>query len=164
MSIKGFSIALLVGLVLLHVGMLWTYYPQLPDELAQHFGAGGQPNGWGSKDAVFAILGGAPILVIGLIAVASRARVSPKRVPHASYWLAPERREKTQGWYQKAMLVFATVFVGFLVAVSAMVLEANLVQPPRLSDDFVWVLGAFMTFVFAWTGALLLRFRRPRGD
>ena len=47
---KPFLLAL-VALYGILAALVATDYPRLPDRLATHFGASGEPDGWGSKTA-----------------------------------------------------------------------------------------------------------------
>jgi len=60
-------LAILVGAAVLQT---LHYYPRLPSTVASHFGSGGHPDGWSSKEAFFglyaALLVLLPVLFNGL--------------------------------------------------------------------------------------------------
>lgn len=137
------------------IGILWIamaiYYPRLPDTLASHFGASGQPDGWMSKKAFAAFSLVFPIamatLLIGVqagVTFISRMPTSLINMPNKRYWLAPERQAETLAilgpLMSKLMFVIGTTTIGLLVAVLVMTLQTNLSAQPRLDGALPLVL------------------------
>ena len=126
-------------------------YPQLPDRLASHFAASGAPNGWMTKEAFFLVYA----VLIGLAAIMefyparSIARSSTARMnlPNKEYWLAPERRAATFGyfkqyfaWYGCAVLLTEVIAIGLAI-------QANLNPPPRMPlGPMMALIAGFMLF------------------
>jgi uncharacterized membrane protein len=118
---------LLLAAAAVHVG---HYYPLLPDRLATHFGVGGRPNGWMSKQdfVVFYLLTLAVTSGV-LLGVSVIVRLLPPRwinLPNKDYWLAPERREQTLRSIGREVSYLGIVLGAFLIAVNHLVIRANL--------------------------------------
>lgn len=139
-------------------------YPRLPQQVASHFDAQGNPNGWSDKQSFVAVLGGvlAFIPLLGVVA-ASMIRHGPRsllNVPHKDYWLAPEREAATRADLSQActwIMASSTVFLAFITHDT---LEANLHKPPHLES--MWLsTGVLLTIVGLLALRMTLRYRRP---
>src|SRR6478672_2276356 len=68
----------------------------LPDQVAMHFGARGEPNGWASRDGYLALMVAQVVVLPALLLVlkVGLPRWSPRflKVPNRDYWLAEPRR------------------------------------------------------------------------
>src|SRR5207237_1170658 len=91
---------------------------ELPERVATHFDASGQPNGWMSRHGhiIFIMLLGLalPLLVAGSFFC---LRFFPGRginLPHREYWLAPERRAGTFSYLLRHGLWFDCLWVWFM--------------------------------------------------
>jgi serine/threonine-protein kinase len=136
----------------------------LPDQVASHFGFEGQPDGWMSRSAtllfmaVFGIV--FPLLLPALFYGIRHLPDSAINLPDRDYWLAPERREETYAYLFRHALWLACLQVGFAMVLHALVVDANLQTPPRLSGG-IWVAGGlFLAGVIAWIWSLVRHFRR----
>ncbi|HPZ97428.1 MAG TPA: DUF1648 domain-containing protein, partial [Phycisphaerae bacterium] len=58
------SHSVLVGMLLIELAV---YYPRLPDRVASHFGASGEPDGWQSKQAFTTFTIAFPIVLAALM-------------------------------------------------------------------------------------------------
>ena len=71
----------------------------LPERLATHFGAGGQPNGWMSRSGytTFISLFGValPLFVIVICFLCRFLPAWTVNIPNREYWLSPERHSQT---------------------------------------------------------------------
>jgi len=155
-----------VFIALLIVAVLPTiiYYPQLPDEVASHFGSNGQPNGWSSKTAFF-IIELATVTLMALVFLflpksLSRFSDSAISLPNKDYWLAPERREQTYMTIQDQMCWFGSATLVFLIGVFQVVIEANLNPPVVLPSSFMFLLIAYLAFTGWWVVMLISKFAR----
>ncbi len=138
----------------------------LPDRVASHFDAAGDPNAFMPRDSyvrlMLAMAVGLPALLVALLtAVYSRAKTL--KVPHREYWLAPERIEST-----RAFLVAHGVWFGILLAilvcfVQVLELHANRLHPSHLSNERFGVgMLVFLLATGAWIATLMVKLRRPR--
>jgi uncharacterized membrane protein len=150
---------------LLVLGVLqWAHvYPQLPDVMASHFTGQGTPNGWQPKPAFFVMMA----LVIGVTVVP--AFLVPRRLPsmppdkinlpHKSYWLAPERRQTTFGFFRAQMAWFGCALLFLLLYATSQAIDANLPSVGRFDWQGMWyVLGGFSVFCIGWLIHLLRHF------
>jgi hypothetical protein len=137
----------------------------LPDRVASHFDFEGQPDGWMSRFttllfmAVFGIV--FPLLLPALFYGIRHLPDSALNLPDRGYWLAPERREETHGFLFRHALWLACMQVGFAMVLHALVVDANLQTPPRLSGGIWGAGGLFLAGVIAWIWCLLRHFHRP---
>ena len=110
---------ILTFLYLCFVGYLVFSAWQLPERVASHFGAQGQPDGWMSRSnhlLLMAVFGFAfPLFLVGLFFV---LRFVPEglNVPDRDYWLAPS------GELRRSTIFFAKVS-GWLAWLFALSLE-----------------------------------------
>jgi hypothetical protein len=121
----------------------WTVWNQLPARMASHFGAGGQPNGWTSREAlvIFSV-----VLLTFLLATFTWA-LTRVRKPDALAW---------------SLLAMFYVVVGVLLSVNSSVLNYNLYgRPlnivPALIVVFVAVFAVIGIAVSAQRGTVLPR-------
>lgn len=140
------------------------YYPQLPATVASHFDGEGNPNGWQSKAAFFAIyafmLGTFALIYLGLGALLPRIPVRLFSLPQRDYWLAPERRAETIGYLTAWLSWFGAAGMAFTLALFQLVIEANLRRAP-LPPVATWILmGGFGGYVLIAVTRLVLRFAR----
>lgn len=146
------------------------YYPQLPHEIAVHFGAGGAPNRWSSPASYFAISLGIMLLIFVLAIWApmtkamdsSRRRFFHPRIPNREYWLANERRHTTIAWLESAYSVMFSFSMALILIVNQLVMSANLGEPVALNTGSLWLLLLiYFALIAIWLLRFLLRFRKP---
>jgi uncharacterized membrane protein len=155
--------------VLLAAAALQTlyYYPQLPSTVASHFGSGGQPNGWSTKEGFFGIyLGVLALLLASFVGLPILfRRISPVwiNMPNKDYWLAPERRVRTLAILGSEMLWFGNATIALMIAVIELAIRANLSDSVRLSEPVMWsLLAAYLVYLVVWMIGFYRRFARPR--
>jgi len=151
------------------------YYPQLPSTVASHFGPGGRPNNWSSKEVFFQIYLGVVGLLLGSfvgLPVLFRS-ISPAwiNLPNKDYWLAPERRERTFAILAREMLWFGNATIALMIVVFELAIRANLTkasrgsapEPVRLSQPAMWaLLVAYFLYLAVWLIRFYRQFPRPR--
>jgi serine/threonine-protein kinase len=154
-------LALLVGFAAL---VVFTW-PQLPERMATHFGAGGQADGWmsravGAWGLYFTAVGVAGF-VVGMMYAMRFFPPNTMNVPNRDYWFAPEHREGSFAFLLRWGLWFACWKVALAAALYCLIVQANLTTPPRLDNGTVGGLsGAFLAGTAAWIVALLVHFYR----
>lgn len=136
----------------------------LPAYVASNFGGGGQANSFMSRDAYLlfhlVMLLGMPLLLCLPVRLMSYMPVAWINLPHKAYWLAPERRAATQACLLRYMLWLSAAIVLLLCFVHALLVQANMQQPPRLAEGaFLVGLLLFGLFLLAWCMALFRHFR-----
>ncbi|MEA3409857.1 MAG: DUF1648 domain-containing protein [Candidatus Eisenbacteria bacterium] len=143
------------------------YYPLLPERLAVHFGASGEPNGWSSKGEFMVLFGAMEaffvLFGVGLAFALDRIPVALINVRNKDYWFSPERREESLEFLKNRILWIETATLGFLVALAQILFRENLGDaPPRLSGDFWYVMIVFVVAVLWLALQIVLRFRPPK--
>lgn len=138
---------------------------QLPENVATHFNAVGQPDGWMSRPnhllflALFGFL--FPGFVVG---ISYLIRFFPPyliNLPNRDYWTAPERLPDTLSFFFRHSLWFASLAVAFVIGLHFAILEANSHPRPELSLPILLsITGAFLLGVLIWCLTLILPFRR----
>jgi uncharacterized membrane protein len=136
----------------------------LPAQIASHFGAGGVPNGWMSRNTylLFMLAFGVvlPIAVVLGMTVLPR-KVNAINIPHREFWLEPARREATLRFLAAHACWLGSLVVVFIAAIHLLLIEANATQPPRLpAAMFYTLLVVFVVALGTWMAMLHVRFRR----
>ena len=142
-------------------------YSSLPARVATHFGSDGQPNGWLSRDAHTLGQLGISLFVGGQFFALTRylPRVPDRFVnlPHRDYWLAAKRRAETFAWLGAMLFWLGTLLQSFLAYVFHEVWRANLITPPALRLNSLWLQLSLFIVTVGLVITLLFRFRRPEG-
>jgi len=137
----------------------------LPPQVASHFGATGEPNGWMSREGFVAVM----CLLLGVLPVLLQAGLSLAlkfggvNIPNAHYWLVPPRRADA---VRSLHIHFAWLCAGmtaFLGWVAWQVAAANRVSSahPALDSHALLIgLAILLAAMTAWIAAIGRRFRR----
>ena len=142
----------------------------LPDRVAIHFGRGGCPDSWASKEInalvfllletpMFLLLWFGPSLPLGV----------PKRfvsLPNKEYWLREENLPVFKHKLEHLMAQFGAAFFLFFFFTGLLTVQANLSEPVRLNEKaFVPIVVMFLGYTVVWTIGLFRSFRVPKeGD
>jgi uncharacterized membrane protein len=142
------------------------HHATLPERVATHFDARGQPDDWMSRDAHAAFQAGLALFVAGVFAGLARfidrlpARFA--NVPHREYWLAPARRSASLQAVAGLLCMIGCATLGFFMFVFHHVHRANL-SGGRLELELMpLIIGQFL-LIMGLVIAFLFRFRRPPG-
>ncbi|MBX3420962.1 MAG: DUF1648 domain-containing protein [Pirellulaceae bacterium] len=154
------SITMVIGLGL----QLW-YWPQLPEQVATHFDAQGNPNDWMGKLPATLLAAGLvtllPLFFIGIGQVIGWLPVCIINLPQRQYWLATERRADTLQWMTGWMMWLTVSITVFMVAINHLTFLANRDAQP-LSVAWFWgMLGGFLLWTFVLVLVMLRRFAKP---
>jgi uncharacterized membrane protein len=155
-----------VALLALAAAFLLATVGNLPDRVPTHFGAGGVPDAWMTRDGyrlfMLAFKLGLPMLVV--LAVGLAPRLAPRLVnlPHRNHWLAPERRDDSLAFLGRQACRLGGMMVLLAAGVHALILRASRLNPPRLEEGLLLaMLGAFLVALAVWIVAMFRRFPRP---
>jgi uncharacterized membrane protein len=138
----------------------------LPDRVAIHFGPGGAPDAWASKELnalIFLVLE-TPLFLLFWFAPSLPLGIPPRfvSVPNKEYWLKEENRPAFKRKFQHLMAQFGTAFFLFFFCIGLLTVQANLSQPVRLKEEiFLPVLILFLGYTVVWTIGLFRSFRVP---
>ncbi len=164
---KYHHLALLLVLVLVAAQLGW-YAPRLPERVAASFSADGVPNGFDTKLEFLAWYALSLVLIAGVfLALPGLLRRIPSRyvgMPHAEYWLAPERRDRTLTDFGEALGWFGVWTLLFVAWAFHLSILANLADPVRLASWPFWAgPGLYLVYTVWWVVRLLRRFGRVPG-
>jgi len=146
---------------------VWLTAGQLPERVATHFGANGEPNGWETQAGYvrFTLIFGAvvPAFVLGTFLFIRYLDGWGMNIPHKDYWLAPERQGQTFAFIQRQGAWFAALLIAFFAGVHYTILAANAHPHASLPPTFLpWIVGPFLVATIVWCAIFLRRFfRKP---
>ena len=155
-----FILALVVSAILIGATI-----DQLPVQIASHFGAGGVPNGWMSRNGyllfMLAFAVGMPLSVVLGMGVLTRGQARAINIPNRDYWLAPVRRGATLRFLAAHACWLGSLLTVFIAAIHLLLIAANATQPPQLPlRPFIMLMAVFMLGMGLWAVTLMLHFRR----
>jgi uncharacterized membrane protein len=139
---------------------------RLPDPMAVHFDAGGNPNGWGGHGSYLGILTLIGlVLPLGIVALVSRLSATHPEtlnVPGKEYWFHPARRVEGIRRVTEQMWWLACLMLAFAMAIHVLLLAANAVVPPHLpTAPFILLLAGFLLGLVWWVRSLHGAMRPP---
>jgi uncharacterized membrane protein len=139
---------------------LW-YYPQLPDKVASHFGASGQPNAWSTKTFFVAfylvIIGISVLFFLGISFGISRVPVALINMPNKDYWLSGERRNKTFDFMSQYFLWFGSVTLLMWLDLLHQSFQVHLGKVNSLPHPMLG-LGLYIGVTILWIIGLIVKF------
>jgi uncharacterized membrane protein len=139
----------------------------LPELVATHFGFGGVANGWMPRTGyvvfMLALTTLLPLIIVATSGLVPALTMSSRMVRNPDYWLAPARREATQGWLASHACWMGVVLILFLGGAHLVVVQANTHTPPQLAEAPLFVLlAALLVAIALWVITLHRRFRQVR--
>jgi uncharacterized membrane protein len=162
-------IVLTVALLLAAAIQMLYYVPHLPPVIASHYGAGMAANGWMKTGQFFTTYFVTMCLVslvfLGLSALLPRWPDSVINLPNKSYWLSPERRQRTLARLQDIIGALGALTLLFLLALNQLVIVTNINHSDHLPEaTFVTMLLAYVGLVIAVSVYMLQHFHsvQPR--
>jgi len=157
---------LFFAIVLAAIAQCVHDFPLLPDRMASHFGASGMPNGWMTKSQFF-ITFAVTLLPALLVEFWVSRRIANKpdaklNLPNKEYWLSPERRAETFGYFESFFAWYGCAFLFVVVFAMGLAMRANFYTPPLLpTGPIISVIVGFVLFNVAAIVAMLRRFAKP---
>ncbi len=152
-------VALLALTAALRIHGVWD---DLPEVMASHFGAEGQPDRWLSRAAFFWILlSCSGITLLPLIWTSWIAWFPPHlvNVPYRDYWNTSERWPEAIARLKAYLHWFAVALALLLLMTIELTIRANLQKAPLDITTFLVVLCAFGLFTLGWCLAIWRAFR-----
>ncbi len=153
---------ILFFLIALFISQCVYYYPNLPERMASHFNAAGEPDGWMSKQGYFLFLGGIlSFIILEFTLLPWIIRKAPVRLinmPNREFWFADERREETLRVIGSYFEWFSSALLALFIGINQLAIRANLTGE-NLSAQSWLILGAFLVFVVVWLIKFYRRFR-----
>lgn len=161
MNRRTIAITVFVLLTIACVAHALWYYPRLPEQVAHHFDASGQPDAWGSKlDFLISYLVTIGVTAVTFLGIGLLMPKLPDRainLPNKNYWLAPEQRRQTMDSMLAALLWFGSLTMLLLLGIFHQSFQVHLGRATRLNH--VWdAMGGYMVLATVWCVALFRRF------
>lgn len=149
-------------LAVLRVMLVWD---QLPERMASHYGASGQPDGFMPRDSFFIFYFGLFSVVIALFlampGVISKIPRELVNIPHREYWLTDERWPEAMERMGRWMAWFGVAMALLAATTLHLVLRSNVLRQPLDNGAMLFVIGGFFAFTMYWLVALYRAFRPP---
>lgn len=149
------------------IGVFFQFYYvyHLPAHLATHFGTGGLPNGWMSREwnliLSVCVLFFNTLLFLFLPVLIRKLPTRYISFPRRDYWFSPDRKEETLNLMTPWLLAIGLLTNLFLMGVFHLVFLANIKYPPRLDESyFFWILGLYLLSTVIYLILLYRRFGR----
>lgn len=159
--------AVFVAMFVANIVLLLASLAVLPEQVASHFGIGGEADSWMSKGAYVAfMLAMQTFLFVLLLCVVPITTHVPRwmiNLPHKEYWLRPENGDELRRKLDGQMTSIGVALFALMFCVQLMVIHANLSQPVRLHEPvFLVLLGTFFVFIIFWIIRYYRAFRVPK--
>ena len=142
---------------------IWT---RLPARVADHFNAGGYPNGWIGKDVHLFLMLGLHVFFFLLFyfmpKLTAKIPMQWVSIPNRSFWFQPEHQDKLCRKLGKAMAEIGILLILFFGYIAYLTCQANQNVPVRLENSyFNTVLILFFIGIGLWLVRFYLAFRKP---
>lgn len=156
-----------VYIFLLNILLILASGFYLPDRVATHFGSGGMPNGWASRDRHMLI---SMIMTICLFLVffslPRLVRILPSsslNLPDRNFWLKEENRQQLVTILETGFYEFGTAMMLFLFCISLLTCEANLKIPAHLNEPvMIALLALFLAYSAYWGIQFYRSLKKPK--
>lgn len=162
---KVVAYVVLILVALFAVAQQAYYWPNLPDQVASHFGANGEPDGFMAKRSfvilMLALNLGMPLF---LVAIGGTLRFFPNsmiNIPHKDYWLHPDRRDATLSDTHLVLIWIGVATGVFLLGLSHLTYLANLQGGPLSMPMFLGLMGVYMALVIGIGIRSYIRYGKP---
>lgn len=130
----------------------------LPETVPTHFGAGGEPDGWSSRNGALAFSVVLPVVVafpLPLLSLLVLHRPEWINAPHREWWTATAvRLRRFERLLREDLWLMAALMLGLLAAIQAHITLASLAADGRGPD---WLFAAAMISFLVLNGAILAR-------
>jgi len=159
--------AILLGLLCLGFLLFVTSTAYLmPDPVASHFNAHGQPDAWMARSSYVLLMSAMglalPLFVTGITYTTRFFPDSTVNLPHKEYWLSTEQRPLTHAYLFEHSMWLASLVVCLMAGAHFLIIQANRNVPAQLPGlAFVVLMAGFLVGVAIWAIALVRHFRRP---
>lgn len=163
---KSLAYCLLLLSVLAATVQLMLQWLELPERVASHFGAGGKPDGFMSKDGwavtTLCLILGLPAFWVAMAKISQFVPASLVNIPNKNYWLDPDRRQRTLNDLETILIWIAFLTELFFIGLFQLTYHAN-EHRTHLSTGGVGLLTAiYLLSLGVICTFLVSRFRLPK--
>lgn len=165
-SLGWILLAMLVIANAIGLTLHWYYWERLPEQVATHFDAKGQPGNFAPKWQATLLLAGVEVgLSWFMVLIGMGLSFFPSstiNIPNRNYWLAGMRRSETLSYMRVVLNGIGLMTALFLMVISYSIFIAN--RDGKPFDNVIFWLSflAYMGSMIAVVIMLQLRFRLPR--
>lgn len=163
---KGSGLPLLGVLAAAAIVFVFVTSAGLPEVLATHFNARGEPNAFMSRGGyqlfmAFMIVF-VPFMIAGLPRLVGQRWPRMLNIPNREHWIAPERLSQALDSVYRLTIWPAVAAIALMAFVHWLVMDAHVSDPPQLDSRLLLIaIGLFAAFTVAWVVTFYVRFRRP---
>ena len=127
----------------------------LPERVASHFGARGEPNDWMESSTNFALMFLLSTVIFIMFAAMPRfMKRIPKcliNLPNKEFWLREENLTEFERRVSNRFYQYGSVLLVFFLCLSLLAFFANYANPIRLRADLFWILFTlFIAYTVTW--------------
>ena len=159
-----YSAFIFFALIIFALVLPLLYYSKLSNNIAVHFNAGGQADGWVSKKSFLMtqeILTLSIAVLFGTLAfLVSLLPESIINMPNKDYWLNDENISETYKLLQKSFLWFGSITIAFIALVFQETIAANLSGSNKLNGMFWIYLVVYFLLVTIYLVKFIMHFSK----
>ena len=149
-------------LLLAHLGIIFYFYPILPESVPSHFGSNGKATSFSSKEMMIgshlAVIG-VLLVIFGIVgALLKNGKASYINVPNREYWFAPERRAQSSNDVLSLLLWIFCSVLALMLLVFYSKAESAILETNKLGAAFYIGLAFFLLFDMFVVIYLIVRF------
>jgi len=150
-----------------NLALLAVSYAMLPGRVALHFGSGGTPDSWGSKQAYVGVFLGVVIAIFALFSalpvLLRKVPGSMRRHPYRDYWTKAANRAELDRRNARHLLEFGAVSLAFLFWAEFLCLLAHTADPVRLNEPMLILgLAVFLLYTVYFSVKPIWMYRPPK--
>jgi len=148
--------------LLAHLGIIFYFYPILPESVPSHFGSNGKATSFSSKEMMIgshlAVIG-VLLVIFGIVgALLKNGKASYINVPNREYWFAPERRAQSSNDVLSLLLWILCSVLGLMLLVFYSKAESAILETNKLGAAFYIGFAFFLLFDMFVVIYLIVRF------
>jgi len=149
-------------LLLAHLGIIFYFYPILPESVPSHFGSNGKATSFSSKEMMIgshlAVIG-VLLVIFGIVgALLKNGKASYINVPNREYWFAPERKAQSSNDVLSLLLWILCSVLALMLLVFYSTAESAMMETNELGAAFYIGLAFFLLFDMFVVIYLIVRF------
>ncbi len=134
--IEGLALFILLGIIVYTI----LHYPDLPNKIPTHFGAGGNANSFGSKSTLWILVGINVGIYVLLTAVS--------KIPHHFNYLVTITENNAHRQYTIALRMMRTLKLMVVLSFGYILIRTMLIATGEVMSLGTWFLPVFLIMIF----------------